>query len=75
MYGFAEKCLPLTNLTRNSEKFVWSKIHDDACDELKRQAKESFKLAPLDPSKECQLASDASEHTCKIQTLQKVNPN
>ena len=65
MYGFAEKCLPLTNLTRSGEKFIWTKECEEACETLKKLAKESFKLAPPDPSKEYMLASDASEHTCK----------
>ena len=66
MYNFAQKCLPLTELTRGNEKFRWTKKHDDCCEELKELAKKSFKLAPADPNREFQMASDASDHTCKF---------
>ena len=61
--GAAEKSLPLTELTKNDQKWKWEDKHQRAFEKLKEELLRAPLLGYFDPSKRLIIETDASDHT------------
>ena len=68
----AEKSLPLTELTKKDQKWIWEDKHQQAFDKLKEELLRAPLLGYFDPIKRLIIKTDASDHTIAAVTSQEI---